>query len=986
MPDSFHLPLEVQPHLAVTADRFPEMQPIEGPPGLSRIAGTGCMMLGSRGHDPASGTCVKTLFLTVFFLPVLALRAYRVADAPADGWTFLGRVPLSWFARLWNLLLPGTACVAIAVALRPHPAPSPDIQAEQQLAEAERLAGQGDWAGPARLEIEVALGSTSHVAEAEHRLDQLLDQVAAGSEDQAAAVYVQVANFLVRRPGRLKNVFERGRQLAEQKERAEPKFAMRVLDAIAPLAPDAVKLAARQQPILERLVAAEPANQDFACKLAVVYEQLEQPDKCEKLLVPFEKRLGASEGARILGRLMAGRGQLQRAEALWLPYVKPHLEKLRGLMHEEDTLDKLLQTQARDDVKQRRAAGFDFNRFDALDEDGQVKMTLDFMSQRLKQDDSLRAIHEAIRREGRAALAAIDLGMLMMQRARGLPAGQRRLELEQAESIFLAVRGLGSGRQGADLDQAEVCYWLGQQARGKKILNAFLRHQDRKVEALFEVGTVLSRVGAVSEARALAEEAFEKATDRRTRHDAAAVRLAIARDDDDRNTWLRRIAPADSMHSAELSQARATTAMNEGRDDDAMQHLRAAIALYESLPVHSTALTGLARAYYSLHLLTADPQAFALARDRIAYAVALSGGDATILGNAATFALRGALRDILRPSVDLKVIKGELTPEVLMHLYRDRRGRDRQVQELRNHPRWNEAVRQCRRLLVLSPRDPSVPRDLFGLYTMTRNTDGLRQLAEKVRGANLDLESDRQETLDFFRGKLDDKWRATMTARTARGRRTLDAARKVGGITRAIAAIDLLDKMISLEALGMPVDADEIVRIAEEAGLANPSYATRRALEHGLLARAALSLARSDPVFKSWTERSRRSLTDAERIALALEKPGRLRDRALKNADVQRVLDLLGQDLAEWPDSADSWMWAMLQASRPGEAERIARTLPGNEWQRLQEELERYLSPLSASGYLKEYWNLRMAGQNAQARDILRRAAADGVPMPFAVE
>src|SRR5436190_20370320 len=88
-------------------ERFPEMKPINSPPSLSTINGLGLMAYGGRDHDPETGTYVKTHCLVILFIPILALGAYRVADAPGGGWYFLGKVPPSGVARLRNWLVLG---------------------------------------------------------------------------------------------------------------------------------------------------------------------------------------------------------------------------------------------------------------------------------------------------------------------------------------------------------------------------------------------------------------------------------------------------------------------------------------------------------------------------------------------------------------------------------------------------------------------------------------------------------------------------------------------------------------------------------------------------------------------------------------------------------------------------------------------------------------------------------------------------------------
>src|SRR5262245_26471687 len=89
-------------------DRFPWMRPIDQVPTPFRVLGTGTTMIGRRDHHAETNTYVSTHCLTVLFVPVLALGAYRVQDSPAGGWYFLGREhmsTISWAGNILSLLL-----------------------------------------------------------------------------------------------------------------------------------------------------------------------------------------------------------------------------------------------------------------------------------------------------------------------------------------------------------------------------------------------------------------------------------------------------------------------------------------------------------------------------------------------------------------------------------------------------------------------------------------------------------------------------------------------------------------------------------------------------------------------------------------------------------------------------------------------------------------------------------------------------------------
>src|SRR5262249_24212199 len=141
---SEHPVLAVVPmsHSDYWQQKFPDMRPVTRAPGLFTLNGIGTMVYGRRDHDAETDTYVATLCFCVLFIPVLALRAYRVAGGP-EGWYFIGRVPLSGLARGWNfLVLVGLVLGAGGFLWLLH-ARNPETVAANLLAEGDRLAEAG---------------------------------------------------------------------------------------------------------------------------------------------------------------------------------------------------------------------------------------------------------------------------------------------------------------------------------------------------------------------------------------------------------------------------------------------------------------------------------------------------------------------------------------------------------------------------------------------------------------------------------------------------------------------------------------------------------------------------------------------------------------------------------------------------------------------------------------------------------------------------
>src|SRR4029077_5322176 len=93
-------------------------------------------------YDTESNTYVKTLCFTILFVPLFALRAYRVADAP-QGWYFIGKVPLSGLARGWNFLMLASIVLGTAGFFWFEHARNPETVAANLIADGDSLAAAG---------------------------------------------------------------------------------------------------------------------------------------------------------------------------------------------------------------------------------------------------------------------------------------------------------------------------------------------------------------------------------------------------------------------------------------------------------------------------------------------------------------------------------------------------------------------------------------------------------------------------------------------------------------------------------------------------------------------------------------------------------------------------------------------------------------------------------------------------------------------------
>ena len=153
--------------------RFPELEPINRVPLLGQLFGCGLILFGGRDEDPEFGTIVRTRYLCVLFIPILALGAYRMARTDR-GWAILGRQPISTPA-LWLNTVVLLSAIAGGAVYGVHTLINSDwYVARRQVERADALVAAGRGAEAAGLYENVAMGDTDYASDAVSRLAHLV--------------------------------------------------------------------------------------------------------------------------------------------------------------------------------------------------------------------------------------------------------------------------------------------------------------------------------------------------------------------------------------------------------------------------------------------------------------------------------------------------------------------------------------------------------------------------------------------------------------------------------------------------------------------------------------------------------------------------------------------------------------------------------------------------------------------------------------------
>ena len=960
-------------------ERFPDMQPISSPPGLFGIYGIGTSIAGKRDVDEETDTYVKTHCLTLLFIPLIAIGAYRVADAQTGGWYFIGKVPLSKFAKLWNVaFLVAILAVAGGVGWYQY-TNTPSYLAAAKLADADALAAEGKAGQAAKLYLEVARSPFPSTAKL--RFNGLFTTPPADGAE-AADLY-RVAMSLHREQNSLiPDLFTRGMAYVNERLATDPKAALGVLEIIAPLATKPDEILSLRIQLLEKLQSADPSDLDVASKLAVVYEAKGKLDLCEKLLVPLEAKIGTRDAAATLGRIYSRKGDYDKAVGLLQPYVDAKLPALRAADQRIKAAYAAVNTRLTADFNNNQVPGFDYNAYRAASKEVQSAMVDAVFSKMVKEDAGIRDAMYDSADTGGVVSATLDLGIARLQRSQKFADPEaRKKELEEAEKTLLSIRTFAGQDDDYKLSLGQVYYWLGKSVEGKKEFDELLAVRNRSPEILLTVGMMLREVGVVSEARKMIEEAYNTSPELEKKFRAARSRSVMALDNEDQILWLSKSDPNDMETQASLAYARAVKATFEGRDGEAVAQYQLSISIYERMPVTTSSLNNSALSHLDVARLTADKAEFAKGVDKLERAIALRPTDSILIHNTANTVLDGAIRDVVGTAIDFKVLKRGGSWDVFAYLHNDRAGKQKSIDAIRQHPGFVKSKSYDEKLLILSPKSKGGYANLQSIYNFTRDTAGMKALAEKLERVDLDLVQEMQSYRDAISGKNDVKTQEDFNKGAARVRETLEAARAIKGPTYAIAVNAYILVKMGAYAHGQTVDTDELVKLADEAYALAPSEGAAGTQYLALGLRAHIALIKESPEYAALAKKYHRTLSTYV-MNIVLAEGGLLAAKVSANPDVKRYREMIVASANAYPNEMSAGTWAVLKDSHPDLAAKAAERVKSDPLELASHTIARKLTPLSATEAFQAAWRLRIAGKDVEARALLENLNADGIPVP----
>ena len=865
---------------------------------------------------------------------------------------------------------------------------SPEQVAARQLQQAATAQASGQLRQAAELYTAVAESRIPVAPQGASGLRTLLDATRLQAVPGTDAARVLVLAQRVRAAGQAvmppKDLLALGWTLADAYTAKDAAGAKAVLDAIAPIETDKTRLDTAADPLLARIVAADPRNTAAAVQYAELLERRRDCSRCEGLLTPHAAVLAGTEGARILGRIYAAKGQLDQSYALLQPYTA---DKLKVFSEREAKYRETVTSIEKSALETLRAghAPQDFYvRYKAADESGQRELVNTYINERLGADASLKAQIQALRESSSIVPAALDLGIVTVQRATKLTdTAARNAQLTAAEKVFLSIRGAAGDTDGYRLYLGQVYYWLGKQDEGRKLFDELLKSHGRGYAILVNVAGLLRSVGALQDARSLVEEAYRVGKDKNEQWGAAHLRSVMHIDAEDELTWLERSDRSHGRVRASIHATRAQIAARRGDRAGARRDFQLAAAEYAKLPESTDQLNGSGLILLALYGLDGDPQHRDKALTQLDQALAMMPTDSILLLNNIAAIGSAGVAAIVGETIDLPLMRTEGDLGMLEFLHNDKASRDRVTAAVRDNAAVQKALSYAEKAILLAPRNPHSYSFAASLASMLEDSATSRALAARAQSAQLDFgDIDRE-----LKGRADGSTLQRDLETAAGLTRQLHSLMQQPAVQRkaatwAVVADRWVRGQVAMLLWGQPVAMDAVVDVARKARSRHPSAGSLSTLMEALQGRAAQRLMNLNPAFAASVGRHGRLLDVSTLITLHLDEDTEFRRLALADADVLEVMSLVRERQSRYPDKTSTWSWLLLRHVDDKAARALAARLLDSGAGAAQLDLAVAFSPRHPETVIERYHQALANGDRAQAQRALDDARKAGIAVP----
>lgn len=937
----------------------PDLEPIDKAPSLFSFYGFGLRLFGNRDYSKETNSAIKTLFITLLFIPVFPLKAYRVITNGKQ-YHFLGRVPISSIARNAGFGITGLLLSSIAFMGYQQHINSDKYLGKTLLAEAETAFAENDYSSALNKYKLLHRNHSSYQESALMGYKRIMSlEILSQQDNSQLATLIEIAKNFNQSP--LKNdpsaIYNLALERINAKNNKDLVGTHSLLHASRDLKKEGESFEELDLKLITEINQTSPNNLSIASELAEHYFAQENLVATKNVLEPVRDQLGSSEGARILGQIYVSEGNNQAAYPLLEQYTSTRLLALQKAEENITNIQNKIWDAQLSQLQNGNGPESFYNEYDALSNEAEKNALLnEYIGEKINNDFTYQNSLDEYTKASAIVPVVLDFGILQLRQAETMSSEtERNRELQAAEKTFLSIRSSIGDTDEYRIYLGQVYFWLGKQTEGQELFDQIVTANSRSANSLLNVGYTLRALGKVGLAEEYAGEAYDKAIDKNTKYQAASLMRLLSSSIEDKIEWLQKSDLSSPANQASLKESKGILEERKGNIKAASKLYNEAIQHSESLPENASNYNNTALIYFSLHRVSGDKKDFKKGVDLMSKAVEMRPDESILLSNSASTLITNALYESLDDSINYAAISIQPNLSNAGFHYRNNSEKVVLIEKLNKHPDFIKAIDQYNRSILLSPNNVSNYSELLSIYYFQRDANAIKSLKEKFKTNKVDLSASNKNILEYIAGEDKDLIISTSKDQI-KFYQNLLKTNTFNKKTKAVIYAEIADNQINLVQQGETENIKSALENAENAYSIYPSADSEEMLTTALLTKASIDLAELDSNYKKVRGDTVISVSDEKLLVLALQKDPEISALMADNKSLIKANQLNTQSIKDFPESTNISSWALFSTGTNSAKEKIEKNIRDLEYRRETQDLHEKMYPLSSGTYINSVW------------------------------
>ena len=963
---------------------FPDLKPTSSP-ALISIYGCGFSMAGHRDNHPETGTYVKTHVLTIIFIPIMAIGAYRVADAPGGGWYFVGKDKLSTFGKRINLIVIAVILALIAATAISNHLNSPQYRSKQLFAQAEKLSTEEKYAEAMAKYVETYNIKRGGLG------DQAVDGYSAAvtrifnssNHEQKATTSLQLIStpFFNKIQDSFPDLYENSMTRAKEAVSTSTLASLNFLAVAERISRDDSEWITKKLAILEEVAQHQsPVTHDVAETLSKSYEDVGNQVKIISMLEPIKDSLADTEMARRLGSSYLSIGKFDNAITLLEQYTKTKKDAWLEASKQIDTAYERAYQNLINKIQNGKAPRALYEQTEKLSEEAARQVWQDYIAQNIEKDAHYGKLLRETKQTANIPTGLMDLGIAHLRYAQtGIP--NAKTHLESAESTLLFIGGYAGESPEYQLFLGQVYYWLGKNEQGKEIFTKLETKFSKNSNLLMNLARTLREIGKFTEAKVLAEKSYNVAQLGSEKYITAEFVALLSYEAEERISWLEKADQTSPSIKISLNSAKGDMALIDNDKELAIELYTKAIEGYEKMSNTTTSLNNCALLLFRMHNISGNRKHYTDGLAKMDEALSLAPNDPILNGNASRFFFGSATKAILKKHVEDKITQSNSSLSSLRMLHINSTSKQDINDELSAHPHFQRGITLLNKALQLAPQSLVLYQESLTAFSATEDITSLELLLKKLKDADLDYSSHEATWKESLSVKQD----------TAELKEQLNIGidhfnERKSEMTTEFGKAFCDSSIISLKALSWPklpvTNSAKLNSDAKSIYTKHPNPVTWSTYSDTLYLNSALEISAKYPNYKTSVIKANGQIGDLSLVLVFLLKqdsPMAVLDKLPKTKKFLQEYHIQSRKYQQSVSAIDA-LTAML--IEPLEFEELKAQVNKDPVLHIQLEIADTIYPYLPRIKLNKFWNMILEGNHAEAQTYLKKAAKEDPLLP----